>query len=93
MHVQGHLRDAFAGWVDDGCTSQEVGADEFYEGARPVDWLFGQLWHCSDIMPWSLCDQLGMPPGSAYAKAVQHLSERDLDAQSRRHDRQHSRPS
>ncbi len=57
-----------------GCTAEEVGADIFYDGKpRSVRWLLGQLWHCSDIMASDLCDDLGMPSGSTYARAAQEL--------------------
>ncbi len=74
-HVGSHLRDAFTEWVENGATDDEVPGDVFYDGhSRSLRWLFGQLWHCSDIMPWDLCAELEMPAGSTYASAVQALS-------------------
>jgi hypothetical protein len=76
-HAPGHLRDAFYDSVEDGMPD-EVAAEgprhDFYDGQpRSRRWLFGQLWHCSDIMPWELCDLLEMPQGSTYASAVQAI--------------------
>lgn len=73
-HAPSHLRDAFAEWVETG-QEGEVSAEWFYDGqSRPIRWLFGQLWHCSDIMPWTLCGDLDMPAGGTYASAVQLLA-------------------
>src|SRR2546428_8828536 len=74
MHAPGYLRDAFADWVEEGMPS-EVEAEGpghfFYDGEpHSARWLLGQLSHCSDIMPWLLCDDLGLPQGSTYAEAV-----------------------
>jgi hypothetical protein len=74
MHSPGHLREAFGEWVEDGMRDELVGEDIFYEGPRPIRWLLGQLWHCSDIMPWNLCDDLGVPRGSTYGASVQAIS-------------------
>ena len=79
-HAPGHLRDAFAEWAEDGWNASEVDLDWsgnhiFHDGKpRSIRWLMGQLWHCSDIMPWGLCEQLDMPRGSTYASAVQLLA-------------------
>ncbi|MEA2581105.1 MAG: hypothetical protein QOE83_1997 [Actinomycetota bacterium] len=74
MHAQGHIRESFAEWVDNGCEATEVGSDFFYDGvARSTLWLFGQLWRCSDIMPAQMCYTLDMRPGSTYAQAVHAL--------------------
>src|SRR4051812_4691176 len=65
MHVRGHLREAFTEWVEGGCVEEEVGSDIFRGGrGRPLRWLFGQLWRCTDTMPWDLCTDLGVPRGS-----------------------------
>jgi hypothetical protein len=59
--------------------SDHGGGDIFYDGEpRPIGWLVGQLWHCSDIMPWLLCDELDLPRGSTYGMAVQDMS-RSID--------------
>jgi len=54
-HAPGHLREAFLEWL-------EVAVDLPHEAplpptvaineqARPVSWLFGQLWNCTDALP------------------------------------------
>jgi hypothetical protein len=71
MHVPGHLREAFCEWAE---TPGEPPADVEIDGEeRPLRWIVGQLWNCSDIMPRSVCDSLFMPPGSTYAGAVQSI--------------------
>ena len=35
--------------------------------------LLGKLWHCTDIMPRTLCGDLELERGSTYAQAAQHL--------------------
>lgn len=83
-HAPGHLREAFAIWVDEGCSAPLVDVDAdgnhiFYdEKPRSIRWLMGQLWHCSDIMPRDLCDELDMERGSTYAMAVHRLSKDGL---------------
>jgi transcriptional regulator with XRE-family HTH domain len=54
-HAPGHLRDAFLEWVDE---SIRLSADNplpstvtINDEPRPVAWLFGQLWNCSDVLP------------------------------------------
>jgi hypothetical protein len=81
-HVGGHLRDAFSIWVERGFPP-EVDLDSFGDhifndrNSRSARWLIGQLWHCSDIMPGTLCDELAMPCGSTYAQAVQLLARKE----------------
>lgn len=36
----------------------EVGAEVFYDGPRPLRWLLGQLHNCSDILPGWIADEL-----------------------------------
>ncbi len=72
MHASGHLREAFADWVHAGKDEHVIPADFFLDGEeRPIPWLFGHLWGCTDIMPSALCSNLDIPKGSTYAKAVQ----------------------
>jgi hypothetical protein len=79
-HAPGHLRDAFEEWVEARMSPPEV--EVGWDGRpRPIRWLLGQLWNCSDIMPSWLCDELGMPAGSTYAQAVRSLWA-DLDTPS-----------
>jgi transcriptional regulator with XRE-family HTH domain len=85
-HAPGHLRDAFLAWLQ-ACialpgdatmpTTIEVGDEQ-----RPVSWLFGQLWNCTDTLPRWEFDQVndwltseGMPAidRQTYAAAVRAL--------------------
>ncbi|MCH7575206.1 MAG: hypothetical protein IIA59_08790 [Candidatus Marinimicrobia bacterium] len=65
-HAPGHLREAMGDWIERTYESQDsiisclradtsfnyVGADEiFYEGPKPLKWLIGQLWNCTDVLP------------------------------------------
>jgi hypothetical protein len=70
-HAPGHLREAFAAWVDaDQPETVMVGDDET---VMPARWLLGILWNCTDTMPSNLCSQLDMRSGSSYAMAVRRL--------------------
>ena len=69
-HAPGHLRGAFCDWVDEGASAQQIEIDD---QSHPIDWLFGQLWNCSDIMPSEYCGVLEMRAGSTYARAVRKL--------------------
>lgn len=71
-HAPSHLREAFWEYLDstdNNSTVVEVDGD-----VKPVKWLLGQLWNCTDIMPASGCYDLDMPPGSTYAQAVRKLA-------------------
>ena len=71
MHAPGHLRQAFADWVHAGMDHTVIPADFFLDGEdRPIPWLFGKLWDCTDVMPPELCSDLHMPAGSTYAHAA-----------------------
>ena len=35
--------------------------------------ILGHLWNCTDIVPARYCEQLDIPIGSSYAKAVRDL--------------------
>jgi hypothetical protein len=72
-HFPGHLRDAFAGWVDEGMPAEAVVEVNYERVDWPPDRLLGQMSHCTDIMPATLCDELGMRYGSTYAAAAQAL--------------------
>jgi hypothetical protein len=69
MHVGGHLREAFCDWVEQGMKGKPKIDYEPVE----VKWLLVRFWHCSDIMPWMLCNDLEMRHGSTYARAAQRL--------------------
>lgn len=40
-------------------------------GDRQAMWhAAGHVWNCTDTLPATLCDKLGMSPGSSYAQAA-----------------------
>jgi hypothetical protein len=45
----------------------------YEEEQWPAERLLGKLWHCTDIMPRTLCGDLELERGSTYAQAAQHL--------------------
>ncbi len=71
-HAPGHLRDAFLDWLED---ERETDTVEIDGDPRPLRWLIGQLWHCTDILPSTHCGLLGLPQGSTYAQAVRKVAE------------------
>lgn len=72
-HAPGHYRDAFWDWVDAGMPSTlRFGWDNEEKSAT---WLIGQLWNCSDIMPCNGCEELELPLGSTYARAVRLMKQ------------------
>lgn len=76
-HAPGHLRELFVRLVD--CEIE--GDDDMPEidgRKRTVDWLYGQLWNCTDTIPGDCCSLLEMPAGSTYAQAVRRLKAGDL---------------
>ena len=75
-HAGGHLLAAFENYVDSHSFEEKPGWDqmvEIDEEKRPIRWLIGQLWNCMDIMPGSLCENLGLSEGSTYAQGVRFL--------------------
>ncbi len=38
-------------------------------------WLTGQLWHCTSILPGSVCDSLDLRRGATYAQGARRLRE------------------
>ena len=67
-HAPGYLRETLCEWID--ANWQEETLDE---DARSINWLLGQLWHCTDVLPASYCDTLEILSGSTYAQAVRHI--------------------
>ena len=67
MHAPGHLRDAFGALVDDDPAAYD---DVFDDEALPPLRLLAELSLCGDVMPGSLCQQLGLPRGCYYAEGV-----------------------
>jgi hypothetical protein len=73
MHYGGHMREAFEQWVYDGLPDTARLEVDYAEVEWPATKFLGRFVHCSDIMPGSLCGDLGMEPGSTYARAAQEL--------------------
>ncbi len=63
-HAPSHLREAFCDFMD----YAEV--PEIDGQKRSLNWLVGQLWDCTDIMPAEHCGNLDLPLGSTYAQGV-----------------------
>jgi hypothetical protein len=74
-HAPGHLREAFIDWVDADDDSKDSVVVGYAELVKPVRWLLGQLWNCTDTMPGMLCEHLEIPQGSTYARAVRRLAQ------------------
>jgi hypothetical protein len=72
-HAPSYLREALQdavggdGRLADSVVIDDVGIDE---EERPLEWLIGQLWNCTDSPPATECRALDIPPGSTYAQAV-----------------------
>lgn len=75
-HKPNHLRDALQGYLDSDDSAADFVVEDDNGEQRSLAWLLGQLWHCTDVAPWDLCDLLGLPRGSTYAQAVRQLKER-----------------
>ena len=73
-HAPGHVREAFQDAIDgDGTLAEYVVIDDT---PRPLTWLVGQLWNCTDIVPSATCWSLDMPQGSTYAQAARVVKAR-----------------
>jgi SH3 domain-containing protein len=78
-----HLRDAFStavveSWPPDADVvafrdPQQRARWEAMTSAQRAEWLTGQLWHCSDVLPSAVCTELRLPPGATFAKAARSL--------------------
>jgi hypothetical protein len=75
MHKPGHLREAFQDYLDSDLSASEFTMDDAGE-ERTLNWLLGQLWNCTDVLPAAYCDQLDICKGSTYAQAVRCMKER-----------------
>ena len=73
MHYPGHLRQAFESWIDAGRPGVATVEVNYEPQEVPAQRLLGMLWHCTDIMPSTLCGLLDMPTGTTYAAAAQEL--------------------
>ena len=72
-HAPGHLRDAFCYLVEGGWSEFLQPTFDFEEETYEVKRLLGRLWNCTDILPGWACEELDIPRGSTYAKAVQFV--------------------
>ena len=68
-HAPSFLRYAFQEWVSDQENETVIIDDE----EKPLQWLLGQLWNCTDILPGGDCSLLDIPRGSTYAQAVRNI--------------------
>jgi len=68
-HAPGDPREAFCDWVGSRSQDPEY-KPEYRDGRRPVRWIMGQLWNCTDTLPEYECRALGVAVGSSYAQAV-----------------------
>jgi hypothetical protein len=75
MHAPTHLREALQDYLDSDIPAKEFRLEHDGE-ERSLDWLLGQLWHCTDVLPAGYCDQLDIPKGSTYAQAVRLMKEK-----------------
>jgi len=73
-HAPGHLRDAFLEWLEE---SIELPAEaplpstvEISGQPKPITWLLGQLWNCSDILPRSAFEDVNNILQSENAPAI-----------------------
>jgi hypothetical protein len=70
----------FLEWLDRGGDEDTVFIDGDESRPKPVRWLFGQLWNCSDIVPSDArlgLEMIGIPEERTwtYARAVRWLSQ------------------
>ena len=71
VHSPGHLRDAFRDWIESGMSVN--GPIVIEEEEKPLSWLIGELWNCSDILPSDCCNELDIRRGSTYGQAVRNF--------------------
>jgi hypothetical protein len=75
MHAPTHLREALQEYLDSDTPAKEFRVEHDGED-KSLEWLLGQLWNCTDVLPGGHCDQLDIPKGSTYAQAVRRMKER-----------------
>ncbi len=79
-HAPGHFREAFlrhlekVSLLDEDEPIPEYVEVGYEENERPLKWLLGHLWDCTDILPGDACLLLGMSRGSTYAQAVRKIA-------------------
>ena len=72
MHARSFLRETFLEYLDSETPAQEFRVEDNGK-EKSLDWLLGQLWPCTDILPGDYCEQMDLPRGSSYAQAVRQL--------------------
>ena len=50
-HYGGHLRDAFLGWLEDGCPAKATVEVNYQPQTWPAERLLRRMLNCSDVMP------------------------------------------
>lgn len=91
-HAPGHVRDAFESSAIETCLFQncslETDVTDYIDDWNGRRWtlrsLLGQLWNCTDIVPWEICCDLDLPSGSTYAQAMRDMKRRLEPVESRR---------
>jgi hypothetical protein len=69
------MREALQDYLDSDTPASSFRVDHDRE-EKSIDWLLGQLWTSTDVMPGGYCDQLDLPHGSTYAQAVRRMKEK-----------------
>jgi hypothetical protein len=73
-HAPGRLRGFFIGLLDlDEDLVQESWSRRMRDDMDPLAWVAGQLHNCTDIMPFELCQDLGLLRGSTYAQGARRV--------------------
>jgi len=84
-HAPGHIREMFEQMFD-GYDWEKDEGEIFYHDGKMVSpqWVIGQLWNCTDIMPSSLCAATrdfcddydkDLMQGSTYAQGARFLKD------------------
>ena len=74
MHTSTHLREALQDYLD--CDNPAKFTVVHNGDEKPIGWLLGQLWNCTDVLPGGYCEQLDLVRGSTYAQAVRRIKDR-----------------
>lgn len=77
-HAPEDLRQRFQEYADifySPFPPEESESEYYPEGMSTYDFYFtlGQLWHCTDGLPSSYCEQIEIPHGSTYAQAARKI--------------------
>jgi hypothetical protein len=77
MHCNGHVREAFTGWieaVDGGAASINDEVHQVGDGdAVSIPRLLGELQKCTDVLPGDVYRSLDYGGRQTYAAAVRHV--------------------